>query len=106
MRRAAGLGMACMLIGVAAQVATARSVSANSPTLTLVSPASGPPGTTVTYDYQWDAIDCVVALDPLEIDATWQPSGDAFPPGAADGSCSGTISGAVPSGTAPGAITV
>jgi len=80
-------------------------VAFTSPTLSAPSPASGGPGTSVTYAYTWNTTDCTVSNDSLELQMNWDNppesmtiTASSVPPG----TCSGTVTGAVPNNTSRG----
>ena len=107
MRTGAGLAVLVFVGAIATPIATAKPVAAQTPpTLTLVGPPNGPPGTPVTYDYAWNAVDCAasgVVPGAAQIDITWGDAGATpMPPGTADLNCSGTVTGVVPGDATPG----
>jgi hypothetical protein len=74
MRRAAGIVVLALACAVALPTWLARPVAAfTNPTLVQTSgPASGGPGTSITYQYTWDSMDCGVSTDSLTIQLFWQ----------------------------------
>jgi hypothetical protein len=107
MRRGAGVIVIALACAVALPTVFARPAAAFTPaTLTLVGPASGGPGTAVTYKYTWNAIDCGVSADSLTIQLFWDnpdPS-EMIGSTAADSTltCSGNVNGIVPNDTTRG----
>ncbi len=98
------MALAC---AIAVPTLLARPVAAFTPaslTLSSGSPTSGGPGTSVTYQYAWNATDCGVPGDSLTIQLYWDkpdPS-EMIGTGAADSTCSGSVTGVVPNDTTRG----
>jgi hypothetical protein len=103
MRRAAGVAILALVCAIALPMAMARPAAAfTAPTLTLTGNSSGGPGTALAYTYTWNASDCGVSGDSLEIQLFWdspyQPIGSA----PAGSTCSGPVTGSVPYNTSRG----
>jgi outer membrane biosynthesis protein TonB len=98
MRRAAGLVILALVCAVALPMALARPAAAfTDPTLVQTSgPASGGPGTSLTYQYTWDATDCGVSTHSLEIQVFWQFPVEVIGSATADSTCSGAVTATVP----------
>ena len=112
MRKGAGFATLILACALVMPIAVVTPVAAQaSPTLSLdgASASSGPQGTLVIYDYNWDQPDCGVGVtDAIEIDAVWaDPASTPMTPASADPTtCSGTVSGLVPGDASPDSITV
>jgi hypothetical protein len=106
MRRAAGVLVLVLACAVALPMALARPAAAFTPaTLTLNGPALGGPGTPVTYNYAWNSTDCPVSTDSREVQLFWDkpdPSEMIGTAPADQSTCSGTVTGTVPSDTTRG----
>ena len=96
------LAFALVVLG---SLSAAAKASASSATLTLVGASSGVIGSNVTYHYAWDLADCAASgVAPGDtVVLTWvnpqssEPIGiTTIAIGGAGGSCSATVSGAVP----------
>jgi hypothetical protein len=85
-------------------IALARPAAASTgPTLGPPAPASGGPGTSVTYLYSWDTTECGVSLHSLEIELFWDsPYAEIGSTTARAASCTGSVTGVVPSDTSRG----
>jgi hypothetical protein len=110
MRRGAGVVVLALACALALPTVFARPAAAfTSPTLTLTSAASsGGPGTSITYMYSWNAIDCgtLPSTDSLELDLYWDipdPTEQiGSTPNISPLTCSGSVTGTVPSDTTTG----
>jgi len=108
MRRAAGLGILVLVGALVVPIATATPVAAASPTLSGPTPASGDPGTTVTYTYSWDSTDCTAngVADGDSIILVWDnPPADLPSSGSVTNNgtdCTGNVSAQVPTNTSRG----
>jgi hypothetical protein len=77
-------------------------------TVTSGFPSTGPPGTSISYDYFWDLADCeangVVVGDTITIDLDWdnpaEPIGSST--SVVSTNCTGTVSAVVPGGSTTG----
>ena len=105
MRRGAGVIVIALACALALPTVFARPAAAfTAATLGPPSTGSGGPGTPVTYQYTWNAIDCGVSTDSLTIQLFWDspdPS-EMIGSGTADASCSGLVTGIVPNDTNSG----
>ena len=108
MRRAAGFAVLALICALAVPMLWTRPAAAfTSATLTWNGGTeSGGPGTPLSYAYSWDTTDCGVSGDSLQIQLFWdspfEQVGSASVPA---GTCSGTVTGAVPNDTTVGAHT-
>ena len=101
MRRAAGVAVLVLVCALAVPIATARSVLADTPTLSG-GPPSGPVGTTVSYLYTWDQADCTAAgvTDGEVLVLNWGASeviGQSTVSNDGTQPCTGNVSGQIPS---------
>ena len=105
MRRGAGVVVIALACALALPTVFARPAAAfTAATLGPPSTASGGPGTSVTYQYTWNATDCGVSAHSLTIQLFWDspdPS-EMIGSGTADANCSGTVTGIVPNDTTRG----
>jgi hypothetical protein len=104
MRRAAGGVVLALVCAVALPIVLTRPAAAfTSPTLVQTSTTtSGGPGTAITYQYAWNPTDCGVSADNLEIQLFWDNPFEQIGFAAADPTCSGSVTGAVPNDTTVG----
>src|SRR5580692_11242966 len=104
MRRAAGVVVLALVCAFTVPIALARPAAASTgPTLGPPAPASGGPGTSVTYLYSWDTTECGVSLHSLEIELFWDsPYAEIGSTTARAASCTGSVTGVVPSDTSRG----
>jgi hypothetical protein len=108
MRRAAGVVVLALVCAFTLPMLMAKPAAAfTSPTLTAHAgfPTSGPPGTSISYDYSWDLADCeangVAPGDTITIVLDWDSPLTQLGTSTsqATSSCSGTVSGRVPATT-------
>jgi outer membrane biosynthesis protein TonB len=107
MRRAAGVVVLALVCAFTLPMLMAKPAAAfTSPTLTSTGATSGGPGTTVSYNYTWNATDCgSSAGDSLDIELFWDnsPFGEIGSAVASNpATCSGSVSGTVPTYTTRG----
>ncbi|MFI5286783.1 MAG: hypothetical protein ACHQ4F_10740, partial [Candidatus Dormibacteria bacterium] len=108
MRKTAGVAVLAMVCALAVPMLLNRPAAAFTPaTLTWSGGTeSGGPGTPLSYSYTWNTTDCTVSADSLQIQLFWdnpyEQVGSATVPA---GTCSGSVTGAVPNDTVLGTHT-